>query len=330
MRLDGMVETATVAADLSPSRGLLAGSTAQADCAVVIVTHNNGRDIDALLRSLPAAGSGLRLQVVVVDTHSSDDTVWRAVMAPGVECVEVGENVGYGAAINIGRAHVDPGVPVLVLNADLWMLPGSITQMLAAANDPSVGVVAPKLLDGDDRPSACLRREPTLARALGDALFGHRWPRRPGWFGEIVRDPAQYERRHDIDWAVGAAYLITAACDASVGPWEERFFLYSEEVDYCARTRDAGYRVEYVPAACVVHTEGGSGRRRETAALLALNRVRYYRSRHNRWASGAFWALVVLHELLRSGDEPHRYALRALLDPWSGDRIVRALGGVAA
>jgi GT2 family glycosyltransferase len=298
------------------------------DCAIVVVTHNSGEDIDRLLGSLPAAAPGLDLQVIVVDTASSDDTVWRAGMAPGVEVVEAGANVGYAAGINLGRALVPDGVPVLVLNADLRLAPWSITRMLEVAADPTVGVVAPQLLGEDGEIADSLRRDPSLARALGDALFGRRLPRRPGWFGEIVRDPAAYRRAHDVDWAVGAAYLVSAACDAEVGPWAEHYFLYSEEVDYCARVRDAGYRVVYVPEARAVHREGGSGRRKETAALLALNRVRFFRSRHGAWATAAFWSIVVLAEALRSGDAAHRFALRTLLDPWTARRVVSLLGGV--
>jgi GT2 family glycosyltransferase len=325
--VDLMTESVQVGGE-RPDPGAGRARSRRADCAVVVVTHDNAGDVDALLGSLPAAAPGLALRVVVVDTDSSDDTVWRVGMTPGVEVVELGANVGYAAAINRGRALVEPGTPVLVLNADLELRPGSVTRMLDVAAEPGVGVVAPQLLDERGEVADSLRREPSLARALGDALFGHRLPRRPGWFGEIVRDPADYGRRHDVDWAVGAAYLITGACAEAVGPWAERYFLYSEEVDYCARVRDAGYRVVYVPEARVVHREGGSGRRKETAALLALIRVRYFRSRHGAWSGAAFWSIVVLAEALRAGDPTHRFALRTLLDPWTARAVVGMLGGV--
>ena len=72
-------------------------------------------------------------------------------------------------------------------------------------------------------------------------------------------DPAAYTHAHPVDWATGAAVLVTAAAADTVGPWDERFFLYSEETDYSRRLRDAGYEVWYEPSATVRHAGAGSG-----------------------------------------------------------------------
>jgi GT2 family glycosyltransferase len=106
---------------------------------------------------------------------------------------------------------------------------------------------------------------------------------------------------------------VSGECDARVGPWNERYFLYSEEVDYCARVRDAGFRVHYVPDASVVHEEGGSGRSCDTGALMAVNRVQYFASRHDPRAVHVFRALAVLHGLLRATQPVQRAAIVALL-----------------
>ena len=101
--------------------------------------------------------------------------------------------------------------------------------------------------------------------------------------------------------------LISAGCDSMVGAWDERFFLYSEEVDYATRARAAGFRVDFVPQARARHRGAGSGQSHALIALKAVSRVRYF-EKHGKHA-GLMRAAVFLHELLRSGDASHRAAL---------------------
>lgn len=279
------------------------------DCAVIIVTYNSARDIASLLDSLPAAAAGLTLRIIVVDNASADGTVELVRTRPDVLCVETGANLGFAGGINVGREHAGPCAALAVLNPDLVLKAGALRVMFAALDDPAVGVVVPMLLNSDGSLYPSLRREPTLARAIGDGLFGEFFPRRPGWLSEIVRDPGEYRYQHVADWAGGAAMLISAPCDRAVGPWDEQFFLYSEEVDYAARVRAAGFRVEYVPGARARHRGSGSGQSPLLAALMAVNRVRYI-EKHGRHAR-AYRAAVIMHELLRSADPSHRAALRA-------------------
>jgi GT2 family glycosyltransferase len=280
------------------------------DCAVIIVTYNSNRDIAGLLDSLPAAAAGLTLRVIVVDNGSADDTVERVRKHPGVVCVEAGANRGYAGGINVGRQHSGQCGALAVLNPDLILEPGALRSMCAALDDPAVGVVVPMLLDFEGHRHPSLRREPTLASAIGDGLFGHHFGRRPGRLSEVVRDENAYRYRHPVDWAAGAAMLISAACDRVVGAWDEGFFLYSEEVDYAARARAAGLRIEYVPQARAHHRKGGSGQSHALIALMAVNRVRYF-EKHGKPA-GLMRAAVFLHELLRSAAPGHRAALRVV------------------
>jgi GT2 family glycosyltransferase len=280
------------------------------DCAVVIVTYNSGRDIVGLLDSLPAAAAGLTLRVIVVDNGSVDDTVDLVRDRLDVVCVETSANLGYAGGINVGRQHAGDWTALAVLNPDLVLEPGALRKLFAALDEPDVGMTVPMLLEQDGRYYPSLRREPTLATAIGDGIFGGHFAGRPGWLSEIVRDADEYRHRHAIDWAGGAAMLISAACDQAVGPWDERFFLYLEEVDYATRARAAGLRIDFVPEACVRHRGGGSGQSPALTALMAVNRVRYI-EKHGRHPL-AYRAAVILHELLRSADPNHRAALRAV------------------
>lgn len=290
-----------------------AAREARVDCAVIIVTYNSARYVASLLDSLPAAAAGLTLRVIVVDNGSTDGTVDLVRDRPDVICVATGANLGYAGGINVGRKHAGDCAALSVLNPDLVLEAGAIRELLAALDDPGAGVVVPRLLDLDGTPYPSLRREPTLTRAVGDALFGDRFGRRPGFLSECVREPGAYAHRHPVDWAGGAAWMISAACDRRVGAWDERFFLYMEEVDFAARVRAAGLRVEYVPEARVRHRGGGSGRSAALTALMAVNRIRYYRKYHGPAAGVAYRLTVVLHYLLRAASPEPRVVLKTLV-----------------
>jgi GT2 family glycosyltransferase len=281
------------------------------DCAVVIVTYNSDSYIAGLIDCLADAAPGLSLRIVVVDNGSTDNTVDIVAERSDVICVKARHNDGYAAGINIGRKHADDYSALLVLNPDVWLEAGSVTQMFNALQSPGIGAVVPRLMDRDGRTFPSLRREPTIMRSLGDCFFGQRFRSRPGWSSETVWDPRVYERGHAIDWATGAVMMIASACDQLVGPWDERFFLYSEEIDYAARVRSHGFRIEYLPTARAQHTGGGSGTSDELTALLAVNKIRYAEIWGRR--PKVLWGTVVLHELLRAYRRRHRIALRILL-----------------
>jgi GT2 family glycosyltransferase len=284
------------------------------DCAIVVISYNSARHIERLLDSVPAAAEGLRIHCIVVDNDSSDETMSILRSRSDITLVEAGENLGYAGAINLGRKEIGSDCPLLILNSDLVLEPEAIDRLYHTLDDPAVGVVLPMLLNGDGSLYLSLRREPSLARALGEALFGPRLQGRPGWLSETIRDRPAYREPHDVDWGGGAAMLISAACNNAVGDWDDmRFFLYSEETDFAARARLHGYRIRYVPEARIRHEGGGSGQSSVLAALLAVNRVRYYEKYHRRPATFLFRAAVASHYLIRCADPQHRAALKTVL-----------------
>lgn len=285
----------------------------KADCGIIVVSYNSARHIGKLLDSLPAATSGLRVRCLVVDNNSRDETVAILRSRGDVTVVDAGGNLGYAGAINIGRSLIGPCSAVLILNPDLILEPGAIVHLYRALGQANVGVTVPMLLnlDGDLYPS--MRHEPSLTRAFGDAIFGAHWASRPGWLSETIRNPADYQAPRDAAWVGGAALLVSEACNEAVGDWDEkRFFLYSEETDFATRARRLGYRIRYVPMARAYHEDGGSGRSSALAALMAVNRVRYYEKYHGRLASATFRAVVGLHYALRSAQADQRMVLRTI------------------
>jgi GT2 family glycosyltransferase len=290
--------------------------------AIVIVTHNSAAVVGRLLDGLPAAVAGLEADVVVVDNASSDDTV-AVVESRGVPVLHC-TNAGYAAGVNRGVAHCSSASMVLVLNPDVELDAGCVPTMVGALARPSVGIVAPLVREADGSLSCSLRREPTLARALGLGRTEH-----PA-LSEAVTSPRDYDHGHAVDWAVGATLLFSRECYDAVGGWDESFFLYSEETDFCLRARDLGFLTWYEPAATTMHIGGASGVSTATHCMQVTNRVRLYSRRHGSFASSAYFVLAVLSELSwwARGNPYSLAAVRALLLPSRRPRELRASRGL--
>jgi GT2 family glycosyltransferase len=279
------------------------------DLVVVIVTYNSAADLPRLLDSIPAAAPGLAPRVLVVDNDSSDDTVAVARAHPGITVVESGGNIGFAGGINVGRRHAGPFDALAIVNPDSTLGPGCLRILVDALAEPSVGVAAPTIREVDGALFHSLRRAPTVLGALGESLLGAHLPNRSVALTDTYRRPDDYDHEHDVAWVSGAMVVISAACDAAVGEWDERYFLYSEETDYARRARARGFRIRFVPGAEVVHVGGGSGTSAALVALMAVNRIREFQIDHGRLETLAFRAAVALGHLVRSRDPAHRLAL---------------------
>jgi GT2 family glycosyltransferase len=177
--------------------------------------------------------------------------------------------------------------------------------------------VVPQLLDGKSQVIQSMRREPTVLRAWGDALLGAQRVGRYAALGEVVTDRQRYDRETVTDWAEGSTLLISAECWQRCAPWDESFFLYSEETDFALRARDAGFVTRYVPSARAVHLGGDSGSSPGLWTLLTLNRVRLFHRRNGRIRTAAYWSALVLREATRAllGKAISRAAVKALVSP---------------
>jgi GT2 family glycosyltransferase len=129
-----------------------------------------------------------------------------------------------------------------------------------------------------------------------------------------------------VDWATGAVLLVSAACAAACGPWDESFFLYSEETEYALRARDLGFATRLEPAARAVHLEGESRLSPRLWTILTVNRVRLYRRRHRGPAALAYWAVILAGEAARAalGRPRSRRAVAALVSPGTWDAFLAA------
>ncbi|MBY8880049.1 glycosyltransferase [Actinacidiphila acidipaludis] len=295
--------------------------------AVLVVTWNSAAVLPDFLTSLPTAMEGLDWRLVVADNDSADDTVEIVrTLAPDATVVQTGRNAGYAAGVNAALHAAVAGEgrlrAAMVCNPDIRMREGCARLLVEALDAPlpdgtRVGISVPVLHEGDGSVVRSLRREPSVSRAFGEAVIGNtragRFPR----LSELVTDPAAYTGQTRADWATGALMALSGSCLEACGDWDESFFLYSEETEYCLRARDAGFVTQLQPGAAAVHLGGDSRVSPFLWTLLTLNRVRLHRRRHGPLATAAFWAAVLLRESSRAalGRAPSRAAVAALVSP---------------
>ena len=284
-------------------------SASDSDVTAVIVTYNSRDHVLDAVRSLAREHQALDIEVVVVDNGSSDDTADLADGHGGCTVVRT-DNRGYAAGVNRGVLESKGTGPVLVLNPDTECLPGAVVAMMGAS-ERHHALIAPRLVDGEGSTSPSIRRTPTIRRAMSLSFTGL-----PS-FTERVEVSRLYETAGPIDWATGAAILVPRECHLALGGWDETFFMYSEETDFCLRAADRGWPVWYEPSAVVRHTGQGSGFNPDLYAMQILNRVRLIRRRRGRGAGSVYYGLAVVREFGRgaAGDRDSRRAVSALLRP---------------
>lgn len=282
--------------------------------ALIVVTWNSAEVIDGLIESVLSVNGLPETELVIVDNDSADDTVSRVrAAAPDATIVQMGRNAGYAAGANAGILSSPAADAYVLLNPDIRLQADTLQLLTAELAQPRVGVVVPRLLDQSGRLRKSIRRDPSIARAWGEAVLGGTRAGRYPALGEVEQRASVYAQPREVDWATGAMMLISRECAAAIGEWDESYFLYSEETDYALRARDAGFVVRYCPAAVAVHFEGESHQSPMLYALLTKNRVKLYRSRHSALSSAAFWAGIFAGQVVRSREATHRAAVRALL-----------------
>jgi GT2 family glycosyltransferase len=284
------------------------------DAAVIVVTYNNIKHVPALIESLRSETEDLTLRVLVADNSSTDGTLaFVRSHYSDVLAFSTGGNIGYSGGINAALLRAGGADTIVVLNPDLTVERGSLKRLRQRLLDSDAGVVVPRLQSPGESTVHSLHREPSISRALGDAILGQRVPNRPGWLAGTDRDPESYAHAHTVQWATGAALMIRR-CLADKVEWDESFFLYSEETDFFRRIRSMNRSIWYEPSAVMTHTGGGSGSSAELNALLSVNRIRYIRKYHTAAYAALFQGAVAVSEALRFWKPNQRGSLVCLLD----------------
>lgn len=252
---------------------------------VVTVTYSPGSHLDRFLSSLTVA-TDLPLEVVLADNGSTDGTPEEALARyPGTRLVRNGANLGYGTAVNRAVATVAADREyVLVANPDVVWGPGSIDALLeAAARWPHAGTLGPMIRDPDGSVYPSARRLPSLVRGGMHAVVGFVWKTNP-WTRSYRQERLEPGER-PVGWLSGSCLLLRRKAFDAVGGFDERYFMYMEDVDLGDRLGRAGWLNVYVPGSEILHDKGHSTGRDPARNLRAHHdsAYLYLRDRYRGW-----------------------------------------------
>jgi GT2 family glycosyltransferase len=279
------------------------------DLSILIVTYNSARLIGALLDRLTLDMKSLSAEVIIVDNASQDGTAeFVKLQYPWVTLVASKENLGFAAGNNLA-AKSAIGRYLLLLNPDAIPDAGALKQALDMLDQHAdVGLAGGELrgIDGQRQPSA------RMFPKLRDEFFtlsglAARYPKSP-FFARIDRHWADAEKAAVVDWIPGAFVFIPTQVFAKLGGFDERFFMYYEEVDLCQRMQQAGLKVYFWPTLKAMHIGGESAKTVKSARIsksgsqLESWRMRsgllYYRKHHGAMgAAGLHWLEWSWHKL---------------------------------
>jgi len=241
------------------------------DLSVIIVSRNTCALTCAALRSVCESQDGLTKEVLVVDNGSTDDT--PAALArefPAVSCVRSSSNLGFARANNLGAAGAR-GEFLLLLNSDALLKPNTLAEVVPwMRRHPECGVAGVQLLNSDGSRQNSIANLPSLAtellnRSLLRRLCPRRFPGKEHPFAEPV----------EVESVIGACLFIRASVWRAIGGFDERFFFFLEETDFCRQARARGWKVFHLPQAEAWHGQGQSAR--QTPVCV---RIEYWRSRY--------------------------------------------------
>jgi len=219
---------------------------------VIIVSFNTKDLLKRCLESLPSS-----LEIIVVDNASSDGTIqmvkkFKELKNKKIKIIENKENVGFAKAVNQGLKQAE-GEYFLLLNSDIFVKDKALEKLIAfAQNEPQAGVIGGKLINPDGSLQGSCFKLPTISRVIKEFWFDG--PSSLTKYAPLGNQPVEVEA------IIGAVFLIPKKVLSKVGFLDERYFMYFEDLDYCRRVKQAGFKVYYLPEAEFIHEHGASGR----------------------------------------------------------------------
>jgi GT2 family glycosyltransferase len=251
---------------------------------IIIVSFNARHDLERCLESLHSPSPRTPHEIIVVDNGSTDDSPAAARRWPSVRVIDAGGNLGFARANNIG-IRASSGGMLLLLNSDTIVPAGAVDRLGAALEvRADVAVVGPRLVDGDGRAELSFGKMIGPLNEVRQKLlvrgYERRWPL-------VSRHVERCTSRVQWpDWVSGACLLVFKADAEAVGLLDERYFMYTEDVDLCAAIRARGRKILFTPEVEVIHLRGRSRLAAPEAVASAYrqSQISFYEKHHPRWA----------------------------------------------
>lgn len=272
------------------------------DLSIIIVTWNAQSLVAECLQSVTTQIIGAGMEIIVVDNASTDGTPEMICREfPCVRLVRNEENLGFAKANNIGISLAQ-GDYILLINSDVNVLPGCLAKIHQFLQEhESVGLLGPQMLGRNREIRRSCMRFPTLWNTLCRACAADRISlisKVTG--GSLMRDFA-HDKLRDVEVLNGWFWATRREALRQVGPLDERFFMYGEDVDWCYRFHAAGWRVVFYPAAQAIHYGGSSSAKAPARFYVEKHKanIQFWRKYHRGYQNVAFAAIMLLSESIR-------------------------------
>jgi GT2 family glycosyltransferase len=233
------------------------GSCSALCTSAVIVTYNSVQDIDGCLSTLESDSGGLFIEIIVVDNASADDTCTIVTRHPAVQLIRNAVNRGFAAAVNRGFGSTS-GDYVLVLNPDVVVNTEAILALIETLDmHEEYAAVGCRMVFPNGYPQTSARDFPTVATFLRRVVVTnnmadklHRWREvANGW--SVA--PGCSSPLREVNWILGGCMMIRRSAYTAIGPLDEAYFLYYEDIDWCYRAHLQGWKIGFLPNTCVIH-----------------------------------------------------------------------------
>jgi len=225
---------------------------------IITVNTNEWHVLQTCLRSVFEQTKGIEFEFIVVDNASTDGSKEKIAREyPQVKIITNSENLGFAAANNRGIEQAC-GKYVLLLNPDTEVLDNAIVKTVQfMESHPQAGISACKLLFPDRSLQRSVRSFPTVWNVFCESTFLYRLFPKSILFGKYYLSYFNYDAIMQVDWVCGAYIMMSRKVIDTVGLLDEQFYMYTEEVDYCHRAKNAGYEIWFIPDGEVIHFWGG-------------------------------------------------------------------------
>jgi len=273
------------------------------DISVVILSWNDKSHLEGLLKSLDNSTKTRSMEIIVVDNASTDGSPEMVASDfPAVNLIRNKENLGFPKGNNVGIT-ASRGKYIYILNSDIKVLDGCIDALADYLDqNPKVGMVGPKVLNGDMTHQSSCRRFPTLWNNFCEAAgLAKVFPTSKMFCGEHM-SYFKGNQLGGVDVLVGCFWTVRREALDEVGLLDEGFFIYAEDVDWCKRFWEGGWRVDFCPAASAIHYRGASTVKKDPVRFALTQQrsiLRYWKKHHNAAAGIGVRSIIFIHKASR-------------------------------
>ena len=294
---------------------------------IIIVTWNGKNVVAQCLDSLRQYAGDPATEVIVVDNASTDGTLEMIrEQYQYVKLIANAANLGFARANNIGIEQCS-GRYVCLVNSDVVVPEGCIEQAIEyMKRDPAIGMLGPKMRLPDGTIGQSCMGLPTVWNSFCRAFALDTLPVGKKLFGGYLRTDFDYDRTEDVDVLTGWFWIVTREALNQVGNLDERYFMYGEDIDWCKRFHQAGWRVVFYQDVEAIHHTAASSRLAPFRFYIEMHRanLQYFEKHHSRLGRAGFWLVSLLHEVIRIGGYGATYLLQRSRRAEAGFKVRRS------